>query len=310
MSLGMPSGGGGGGYQANDTGGSGMSWGQVSGGGGGPQLSGQQQALLNYTQGAMGMNQGNYNAALGAIGAQRNAINGAYGSAAGAANRSYGLDIRGINQDLMYGNQLRTQEQYRNVDLARLRSGQQLWGADRGWGIQQGDINRRVGFAGRGFGLANQGTQAQYGTAMRGVASDSIARGARTAAGTLSQFGDVAGARTRGLAENRLGYDSTLSGLRTERQQGQLSNTMAHKSYGLDQRTFDSLAKTYGIQFAQAAADASLAKDRAGANRSAATGNAGAGRASALAGLAGSQQSAYSNYMQQQMSLYSQLLGS
>lgn len=272
-------------------------------------MSPGQQALNQYGQGMAQMNQAAYNSALGAIGAQRNAALGGYGAASASAGRNYALTMQGIANDLRFGNQLRTQEQYRNVDLGRMRSALDLWRADRGFAISNADITRRVGFAGRGFNLANADTRAQYQTGTRNMLSDAVSRGARTAAGTLASSQDLVGQRTRGLAGNQLTYDTALSGLRTERQRAGVENTAAHRSYGIDRRTFDSLAKTYGIQFAQAAADAALARQRAAASRSDALGSARAGQASQLAGLAGAQQQAYSQYMQNQMGLFSQLLG-
>lgn len=272
-------------------------------------MSSQQQAALNYLQGASGLNLASYNNTLSNLGASRNAINAAYGNAAGAAGRDYGLTIRGIDEDLKFGNQLREQEQYRNVDLGRSRSIADFGNARSIWDIMRGDIGRRAGFNTRNYGLAQRQTTAQYDTGMRSVGSDAIARGARTAAGTLAQFGDVRTSRDIGFGRNRLDFDTTKQALDTEHRRGAQAYKYAGQTHGLDMKTFASIAKTYGIQAAQALAQAALGKERAAANRSSATGGAGAQRAQALAGLSSGQSNAYNQYMQQQMGLYSQLLG-
>lgn len=274
-----------------------------------PPMSAQQQAALNYLQGASGLNLSQYNSSLSALNAQRNAYNSAYGAAAGAANRDYGLTIRGINDDLRFGNQLRGQEQYRNVDLGRERSNVELGSARGIWDILRQDLTQRRGFANRGFGLANQRTTGAYNTGMRGVGTDAMARGAMRSAGAIGQFGDVRQQRDIGLGENRLQLDQTMGGIDTEYRYGARRWNDANANYRIDQKTFDSLAKTYGIQAAQALAQAALGRDRAASNRSSATSGAAASRAASLANLAGGQSSAYNQYMQNQMGLMQQLYG-
>lgn len=290
----------------------------TAGGGGGKQggyigsrgqFNPQQAAMLNWLQGASGQNLGMYQSTLSNLGAQRNAIYGAYGNAAGSAGRDYGLTLRGIEDELKFGTQLRDQERYRNVDLGRSRSIADYGNAQAMWNILRGDIGRRAGFNTRNLNLGNAQVASQYNTGMRTVGSDAVARGARTAAGTLAQFGDVRTGRDQGLARNRLDYDVTKQGLDTEYQRGAQGFKYAGQQFGIDKKTFDSLAKTYGIQAAQAVAQAALARDRAAANRSSAVGSAGAQRAQALAGLGGAQQSAYNQYMNTQMGLMQQLYG-
>jgi hypothetical protein len=290
---------------------------QGSSGGGGNKtikqytspISPQQQAALNYLQGAAGQNLGSYNSALAAIGAQRNALGGAYGAMSGAANREYGTAIKGINQDLMFGNQLRGQEQYRNVDLGRARALADYKNQFTTLGITNTDIMRRWLQATSGYHLDNRKTKLAYGTGMRETGSDAIARGARTAAGTLADFADVRATRDIGLDANRLNLEVTRGGLKTEGARAKQQFAAFKAQYGIDLKTFNSLAKTYGIQAAQAAAQAALAKERAGNARSSAGANAAASRASGLAGLAGAQQNAYNQYMQGQQGIMSQLLG-
>lgn len=309
MALGMPGSGGGGGYRASGGPGIGTAIGVGLGNAAPGSINPQQQAALNWLQGASGMNLANYNSSLGAIGAQRNAANAMYGAASAAAGRDYGLTMRGIDLDLKYGNQLRGQEQYRNVDIGRMRSNLDLWNALQNNRITQGDINARRAFAQQGFNLNRQNIGAQYNTGMRQVGSDAIARGARTAAGTLSSFNDVVGEKNRANIGNRLDFNKQNQALKTESQRSSTQTEVARRGHGLDKRTFDSLARTYGIQAAQAIDQAALARDRAAATRSNATGGAGAGRMSALAGLAGQQNSAFQNYFNNQMGLMSQLYG-
>lgn len=272
-----------------------------------PVLSPQQQAALNWLQGSMGTAELNYNQALRSLSAQRAAASGLYGAIAKAARRDYGLTIQGIDQDLYYGNLLRDQEKYRNVTLGRERALADYQNAFWNWGITNTDILQRWVLADRGFELDNRNVGFQYDVGMRDVASDAIARGARTAAGTIDRFGDVRERRDIGLAQNRLALDTTRQALKTEGARAKQAYEHQRRIYGIDLKMFDSLAKTYGIQAAQAAAQAALAKQRAAAARDAAVSNAAAQRNAALASISSQRTSLTNNYFNQLLSGYSQL---
>ena len=308
MALGLPTpppGGGGGGGGLVGTIGRNILGGNYST----PQPSAQQQAALNWLQSSAGLNYSNYNSNLNALAAERNAALAAAGAGSAAAGRDYALTMRGIDQDLLYGGQLREQEKYRNVDLGRQRSASDWRYAQGSWDILKNDLGARKNYANEGFGLANRQTNLQYNTGMRGLASDAVARGARTAGGTIAQSGDLVEGRGIGLAGNRLDLKQALNAINTQYKQGAAQYNKASRDYGLDQKTFNSIAMTYGIQAAQAAAQAALARDRAASNRASASAGSGAARARALAGYGAAANQAQQQYAQQQMALYGQLFG-
>ena len=268
----------------------------------------QQRAAYNWLQAQGGTNELNYNQSLAAINAQRRAIGGAYGAAASQANRDAGLAIRAANEDLWYGTQLRNEGQYRDVDLGRSRSYTDSWNATQLWNFLRQNLTERRGFAERGYGLANQQTNLQYGGQMRETGSDAISRGARTAAGTIAKFGDIRQGRDIGLAGNRLELERESSSIDDAWRRGDQANWLAQTHHGINLQEFDSIARTYGIQAAQAAAQAALARDRAESARAGSIGAASASRNAALAGLSGQRASAESNYLGQQTALMQQLL--
>lgn len=283
-------------------------------------LTPYQQAVQNWHEGTTGLNELDYNNRLSQISAQRNAASAGYQSAVSAANRGYGvakkghgLDIRGINQDLRFGNQLRAEEKYRNVYIARKRSRSDFGQAQRTFLSGIKDAFEQKDFARRGHSGAQEDIRAGYRSGVRDVISDAAGRGARTAGGTIARGQELGGARARGLEKAQLDFDSAMSGIRSAERRNASAFTHAKEQYGLDQKTFDSLEKTYGIQAAQAVAQAKLAKDRArlalesaNVSRQNAVSQAAAQRSQALAGLTGATGQAFTDYGRAQIAAQQQ----